>query len=123
MPAGARQDASHVTDVGLHNHEGTYFLHAIEYLIKTENIPVEWHQPDICKFGWNDKCVMINVNIASSACDSSIHLYAAARDWNNLQKSLKLDKFIPKSTFKDSILDILDTKCVRIREIVIVWYV
>ena len=28
------------------------------------------------------------------------------------KKSLKLDKFIPKSTFKDSILDILNTKCI-----------
>ena len=36
---------------------------------------------------------------------------AAASDWNDLQKLLKLENFIPKSIFKNSILDALTETC------------
>ena len=37
--------------------------------------------------------------------------FAAASDWNELQKTLKLDSFISISSFKDSIMDTLNDNC------------
>jgi hypothetical protein len=37
--------------------------------------------------------------------------FAAARDWNELQKTLKLDRFISISSCKDSIMDNLTDSC------------
>ena len=46
-----------------------------------------------------------------SAKSWKLMVFAAASDWNELQKTLKLDRFISISSFKDSIMDTLTDSC------------
>lgn len=55
--------------------------------------------------------ILLKVPKTNTVLGLSSFRSAAARDWNNLQKTLKLDNFISKSVFKDSIMDIFTDTC------------
>ena len=55
--------------------------------------------------------ILLKVPKAHTSLGRSSFQFAAASDWNELQKSLKLDCFISISSFKDSITDTLTDSC------------
>ena len=55
--------------------------------------------------------IMLKVPKANIFLGRSSFQFAAASDWNKLKKTLKLDRFISMSSFKDSIMDILTDSC------------
>ena len=57
------------------------------------------------------RLLLLKVPKTNSVLGNSSFSAAAARDWNELQKKLKLDTLISKSAFKHSLMDILTDIC------------
>ena len=55
----------------------------------------------------SDSPILLKVPKAHTSLGRSSFQFAAASDWNELQQTLKLDRFISISSFKDSIMDTL----------------
>ncbi len=98
----------------LHTRRTTHWLMLIYKTLLGLSPPYLCHllQTTSASFNTQSAClILLKTPRTFTAIGQTSFKSAAANDWNNLQKSLKLDSFIPKSAFKTFVMASLKDTC------------